>query len=104
LLKFNVNVFFLQALVTTELEVREKPECFPGAVARLLELAHRNDASQVHALNILRALFRSSQLGDHVSPYIAQGFSVAIHAFKGSSWAVSNKSLFNFFLLLTVRF
>jgi hypothetical protein len=81
--------------VSTELEVRERPECFPGAMSRLLQLAaHSGSPGQVHALNILRALFRSSQLGEHVAPHVAAGFSVALQAFRGDTWAVSYNFLF----------
>jgi hypothetical protein len=45
--------------------------------------------ARVHALNILRSLFRHSLLGESVTPYVAQGVIVAIQGFKGKTWAVS---------------
>jgi hypothetical protein len=46
--------------------------------------------ARVHALNILRSLFRHSLLGESVTPYVAQGVIVAIQGFKGKTWAVSS--------------
>lgn len=49
-----------------------------------------NVEARIHALNILRALFRHSLLGESVTPYVAQGVIVAIQGFKGKTWAVSS--------------
>jgi hypothetical protein len=48
-----------------------------------------NVEARIHALNILRSLFRHSSLGESVIPYVAQGVIVAIRGFKGKTWAVS---------------
>jgi hypothetical protein len=45
--------------------------------------------ARIHALNILRSLFRHSLLGESVTPYVAQGVIVAIQGFKAKTWAVS---------------
>ena len=62
----------------------------------LLDIAsydHPDDSSLqpscVHALNILRALFRESRLGDHVMPYVASGFKAALFGISSHVWAVS---------------
>jgi hypothetical protein len=44
---------------------------------------------RVHSLNILRALFRDSRLGEAVEPFVADGVKVAIEGFKAAAWAVS---------------
>lgn len=44
---------------------------------------------QVHSLNILRALFRDTRLGEDVVPYIADGLKAAILGFKSQVWAVN---------------
>lgn len=44
---------------------------------------------QVHALNILRALFRDARLGENVMPYVADGIQAAILGFTSPIWAVS---------------
>jgi hypothetical protein len=49
-----------------------------------------NVEARIHALNILRSLFRHSLLGEFVTPYVAQGVIVAIQGFKGKTWAVSS--------------
>lgn len=43
----------------------------------------------VHALNILRALYRDSRLGDHVVSFIPEGIKVAITGFAANLWPVS---------------
>ena len=43
----------------------------------------------VHALNILRALYRDSRLGDHVVSFIPEGIKLAIAGFSASLWPVS---------------
>jgi hypothetical protein len=46
--------------------------------------------ARIHALNILRSLFRHSLLSESVTPYVAQGVIVAIQGFKAKTWAVSS--------------
>lgn len=48
-----------------------------------------NIEGRVHSLNILRALYRDTRLGDIVAPYVADGVKVAINGFKGKTWGVS---------------
>lgn len=43
----------------------------------------------VHALNVLRALFRCSELGDQVGPYVSRAIHISIVLFNSSSWPVS---------------
>lgn len=43
----------------------------------------------VHALNVLRALFRCSQLGDLVGPFVSRAIDISIVLFNSSSWPVS---------------
>ncbi|XP_059483569.1 thyroid adenoma-associated protein homolog [Neocloeon triangulifer] len=94
--------FIVQALITTELEVRAKPECFHKTVSTLLRLAKVSGSEgQLHALNILRALFRSAHLGEHVAPYISEGFVVAVQAFKSANWAERNAATLMFSALMS---
>lgn len=44
---------------------------------------------KTHSMNILRALFRHSQLGDMVKNYIADGLIVAFRNYDSRTWAVS---------------
>jgi len=45
--------------------------------------------SCVHALNTLRALFRESQLGDHVMLYVTRGFKTALYGISSHVWVLS---------------
>lgn len=49
--------------------------------------------SSVHALNILRGLFRESKLGELVIPYVAVAIKIAIEGFKAQFWPVSKLQL-----------
>lgn len=49
---------------------------------------------KTHSMNILRALFRHSQLGDMVKNYIADGLMVAFRNYESRTWAVSGYTLF----------
>lgn len=42
----------------------------------------------VHALNILRALYRDSRLGEHIVPFIPEGVMIAIEGFSAPLWPV----------------
>ncbi len=44
---------------------------------------------QVHARNILRALYKETKLGEDVFPYVADGVQVAVEGFLSEIWAVS---------------
>ena len=48
-----------------------------------------NQPAAVHALNILRALFRDSRLGEHVVPFISEAVKIAISGFGAALWPVS---------------
>ncbi|XP_067681790.1 tRNA (32-2'-O)-methyltransferase regulator THADA-like [Haliotis asinina] len=98
--------FYVQALVTTE-PTSTGRVCFKSAMTRLLMLAltHSNrtqmNNSQVHSLNILRALFRDTRLGEDVVPYVADGLKAAILGFKSQVWAVRNSSTLLLSALMT---
>lgn len=42
----------------------------------------------VHAMNVLRALFRCSPLGDLVGPFVSKAINISIILFNSSSWPV----------------
>lgn len=49
----------------------------------------QSHSAAVHALNILRALYRDSRLGEQVIPFIPEGVEIAVHGFSASLWPVS---------------
>jgi hypothetical protein len=57
-------------------------------------------SAPVHALNILRALYRDSRLGEHVIPFIPEGVEIAIHGFSAPLWPVRNSSTLLFSALV----
>lgn len=44
----------------------------------------------IHAQNVLRALFRCSELGDLVGPFVSRAIKISIVLFNSSSWPVSS--------------
>ncbi|KAI4501053.1 hypothetical protein M0802_003856 [Mischocyttarus mexicanus] len=55
---------------------------------------------KTHALNILRALFRHSQLGDLIKTFIADGLIAAFKNYDGKSWAERNAATLLFSALI----
>ncbi|KAG7462646.1 hypothetical protein MATL_G00186950 [Megalops atlanticus] len=56
---------------------------------------------QVHALNILRALYRDTRLGENIVPFVADGMQAAVLGFTSPVWAVRNSSTLLFSTLIT---
>ncbi|XP_050405333.1 thyroid adenoma-associated protein homolog [Patella vulgata] len=90
--------FYAQALLTTEPLANEQ-RCFNQTMKRLLELSvcktstsTTDNPPKVHALNILRVLFKDNKLGDFVAPYISAGLKASILGFKSKYWSVRNSS------------
>jgi len=90
--------FFVQAIVTTE-PILAGRASFKRLMNDLLTVASQPVNSQVvvrdftlpqvHARNILRALYRDTRLGEEVFPCVPSGLKVAISGFLSDSWAVS---------------
>ena len=94
--------FIVQAVVSTEVD--QTGSVFRSTMQTLLNLAGDQAAdaeSRVHSLNILRALYRDSKLGDLVTTFIEQGVKVAIVGFKASNWAERNAATLLFSALIT---
>ncbi|XP_013401424.1 thyroid adenoma-associated protein homolog [Lingula anatina] len=98
--------FYVQAIVTTE-PASTGGKCLIQALELLLKLAlpsseaEQERISQVHSLNILRALFRDSRLGEAVAPYVADGLQAGIAGFNSPYWAVRNASTLLFSAMMT---
>ncbi|XP_050048642.1 tRNA (32-2'-O)-methyltransferase regulator THADA isoform X1 [Dermacentor andersoni] len=96
--------FMVQAILVSEPEVRALAT-FHRAIRELLVLATMDtEASvepKVHAMNVLRALFREARLGDAVMPYAADGIQVAIIGFESKIWSVRNSATLLFSTLMT---
>uniref|UniRef100_A0A8B9R2I5 tRNA (32-2'-O)-methyltransferase regulator THADA n=1 Tax=Anas platyrhynchos TaxID=8839 RepID=A0A8B9R2I5_ANAPL len=97
--------FYIQALLASEPK-KSKADLLKMTMKELLSLAAPlNESSsvipQVHALNILRALFRDTRLGENIMPYVADGIQAAILGFMSPVWAVRNSSTLLFSALIT---
>nr|XP_035929593.1 thyroid adenoma-associated protein [Halichoerus grypus] len=97
--------FYIQALLASEPK-KGKMDLLKITMKELITLAGPTDDSQstvskVHALNILRALFRDTRLGENIIPYVADGAKAAILGFTSPVWAVRNSSTLLFSTLIT---
>ncbi|KAM4770872.1 tRNA (32-2'-O)-methyltransferase regulator THADA [Rhinophrynus dorsalis] len=100
--------FYIQALLASEPK-NGKAGLLKMTMKQLITLAMPESAApgnnstipQVHALNILRALFRDTRLGENVIPYVADGTQAAILGFTSPVWAVRNSSTLLFSTLIT---
>ncbi|NXA35436.1 THADA protein, partial [Eudromia elegans] len=97
--------FYIQALLASEPK-KGKADLLKMAMKELISLAapRKESASvipQIHALNILRALFRDTRLGENIMPYVADGMQAAILGFVSPVWAVRNSSTLLFSALIT---
>ncbi len=52
----------------------------------------QRDLPQVHALNILKAVFRESSVSQAVLPHVAMATQAAIDGFASPLWAVRNSA------------
>ncbi|XP_077193802.1 tRNA (32-2'-O)-methyltransferase regulator THADA isoform X2 [Paroedura picta] len=97
--------FYIQALLASEPK-KGKTGLLKKTMKELIPLASPSDIPQstipqVHALNILRALFKDTRLGESIIPYVAEGMQAAILGFTSSVWAVRNSSTLLFSTLIT---
>ncbi|NXD75401.1 THADA protein, partial [Halcyon senegalensis] len=97
--------FYIQALLASEPK-KSKTDLLKMTMKELISLAAPSNESssvipQVHALNILRALFRDTRLGENIMPYVADGIQAAILGFMSPLWAVRNSSTLLFSALIT---
>ncbi|XP_071337347.1 thyroid adenoma-associated protein isoform X2 [Trachinotus anak] len=100
--------FYIQALLSSE---PKSSSCslLKMTMRELITLAmpsadRNTDSStvpQVHALNILRALYRDTRLGENIIPFVSDGMQAAVLGFTSPVWAVRNSSTLLFSTLIT---
>ncbi|XP_069001377.1 thyroid adenoma-associated protein [Embiotoca jacksoni] len=100
--------FYIQALLSSE---PKSSSCslLKMTMRELISLAmpspdRTTDSStvpQVHALNILRALYRDTRLGENIIPFVSDGMQAAVLGFTSPVWAVRNSSTLLFSTLIT---
>ncbi|NXQ61981.1 THADA protein, partial [Anthoscopus minutus] len=96
--------FYIQALLASE--PKSKTDLLKITMKELISLAAPLSESssvipQVHALNILRALYRDTRLGENIMPYVADGIKASVLGFMSPVWAVRNSSTLLFSALMT---
>lgn len=81
--------FMIQAILTSELQVCTN-NGLKYSMVSLIEVCRNGGIAEgrTHALNILRALFRCTDLGDSVGEYISDGIECAIRGYSSDNWPV----------------
>ncbi|XP_062127547.1 tRNA (32-2'-O)-methyltransferase regulator THADA-like [Drosophila sulfurigaster albostrigata] len=89
--------YMLQALICTELKLGTH-NTFSRSMKLLLEVCERREpgsaasTARSHALNIMRALFRCSELSELVGEFIGRGVRCALESLVASEWAERNRA------------
>uniref|UniRef100_A0A2M4B8H4 tRNA (32-2'-O)-methyltransferase regulator THADA n=1 Tax=Anopheles marajoara TaxID=58244 RepID=A0A2M4B8H4_9DIPT len=94
--------YIIQALITSELQVNTT-KGLQLCMKTLLELCYSNTSSsqtRTHSLNILRSLFRATDLGETVGEFISEGIMCAINGYEAESWSERNSSTLLFSALM----
>lgn len=95
--------FLVQALITSELQVGTT-KALNYCMNTLISICYdssKSTESRVHALNILRALFRCTDLNEAVSSFITDGMICSIEGYDANTWAERNSSTLLFASLIT---
>uniref|UniRef100_A0AAV2JLB0 tRNA (32-2'-O)-methyltransferase regulator THADA n=1 Tax=Knipowitschia caucasica TaxID=637954 RepID=A0AAV2JLB0_KNICA len=100
--------FYIQALLSSEpkssscsLLKMTMRELIALATPSSDHVTERASVPQVHALNILRALYRDTRLGENIIPFVSEGMQAAVLGFTSAVWAVRNSSTLLFSTLIT---
>ncbi|XP_033096515.1 thyroid adenoma-associated protein-like isoform X2 [Anneissia japonica] len=102
----------LEAVINSEPKGREK-SLLRFTMTSLLDIAQQPepvehdpklDLPQCHALNMLKALFRSSAINDDVMPYTSKSVTIAIHGFASKHFSIRNGSMLLFGSLVARMF
>lgn len=94
--------FMIQAILTSELQVCTN-NGLKYSMVSLIELCKSGSVAEcrTHALNILRALFRCTDLGDSIGEFISDGIECAIRGYASNNWPERNSSTLLFSALIT---
>lgn len=93
--------FMIQALITSELKVSTNKN-FHFVMKNLIQFCQHGKylETRTHSLNILRSLFRCSDLNEAIGEYISEGIKCAILGYGAESWIERNSSTLLFSSLM----
>lgn len=95
--------FLVQALIISELQIGTT-KALHFCMSTLITICYdplKSTDSRVHALNILRALFRSTDLNEVVGSFVTDGIICSIKGYDANTWAERNSSTLLFAALIT---
>ncbi|XP_004536382.1 thyroid adenoma-associated protein homolog [Ceratitis capitata] len=95
--------FMVQALITSELQVGSTKTLYycMTHLVQLCNASERSAESRTHAMNILRALFRCTELNEAVVEYVSDGVMCAIRGYNAETWSEKNSATLLFAALIT---
>lgn len=81
--------YMMLALITSELQVSSS-KGLQFTVRKLIDLCRTGPTAttRTHSLNILRALFRSTDLGEAIGEFVSDGIECAINGYDAECWSV----------------
>lgn len=81
--------FMMQALITSEFQVSSS-KGLKFCMQNLMRICRNSTKieSRTHSLNILRTLFRATDLSDAVAEFVADGIECAIRGYDAVTWTV----------------
>uniref|UniRef100_A0A8D8I1B9 tRNA (32-2'-O)-methyltransferase regulator THADA n=1 Tax=Culex pipiens TaxID=7175 RepID=A0A8D8I1B9_CULPI len=93
--------YMMQALISSELHVSSS-KGLQFSTKKLIEICSVSTKAdtRTHCLNILRALFRSTDLGDSIGEFVSDGIVCAINGYGAESWSERNSSTLLFSALM----
>ncbi|TDG39867.1 hypothetical protein AWZ03_013710 [Drosophila navojoa] len=89
--------YMLQALICTELKLGTH-NTFKRSMSLLMEVCERQEPgadaaiARSHAMNIMRALFRCSELADVVGDFVGRGIQCALESIMAAEWNERNSA------------
>lgn len=95
--------FMVQALITAELQVGTTRSLY-FCMQQLMQLCSNNERSteaRSHALNILRALFRCTDLNETIGEFASAGVMCSLRGYEASTWSEKNSATLLFSALIT---
>lgn len=98
--------FIVQAIVVSEIKISqsENVHFVMKSLIDILKETAKQHESKVHALNILRALFRCKELNTVIDEYVSKSFECAIIGFGAKDWSERNSSTLLFSTLMVRTF
>ncbi|XP_060526229.1 uncharacterized protein LOC132701926 isoform X3 [Cylas formicarius] len=96
--------FLILSILTNEPDPSYFHDAMETLLARAEDYETCSNETRMHCMNVLRAIYRHSKLGELVASYVARGVILAITGYKSDDWAIRNSSTLLYATLMTRMF